>query len=370
MTMTKKRIWWGVIILVIVGGGYYWYQKAHPPQKPLQYVTAPAEIGTLLVTVTGSGQVAPRTQVDLKPVVAGDAINVINVYVKNDQKVKKNELIALLDTKDAQKSIRDAQLSLASAKNKYTQTKKTSTSTKYDKKAQKLNLEGSQNNLADAQAKLKDYYIRAPFDGIVTGLSVEAGDSVSRSDVLATVITSDLVAKVALNEVDVAQVKVNDKVTMTFDALQGITATGKITKLDTIGTASQGVVSYNAEITFDSQVDLLKPEMSVAAAITTNVKQNVLVIPNSAVKSQNNQSYVETLGNGAPQQVNVEVGAANNTETEILSGIKAGDQIITQTIDPNLASTTSQNSGLRLPGLGGGGGGGNRVGGGVRPPGD
>jgi macrolide-specific efflux system membrane fusion protein len=357
--MTKKRIWWGVIVLVIVGGGYYWYKKSHPATKPLQYVTAPAETGTLLVTVTGSGQVAPRTQVDLKPVVAGDAINVINVYVKNDQKVKKNELIALLDTKDAQKSIRDAQLSLSSAKNKYTQTKKTSTSTKYDRKAQEISLEGSQNNLSDAQAKLKDYSIRAPFDGIVTGLSVEVGDSVSRASVLATVITTDLIAKVALNEVDVSQVKVGDKTTMTFDALPGITATGKITKLDTIGTASQGVVSYNAEITFDSQVDLLKPEMSVAAAITTNVKQNVLVVPNSAVKSRNNQSYVETLKNGAPQQINVEVGSANNTETEIVNGIKNGEEIITQTIDPNIASATSQSSGLRLPGLGGGGGRGN-----------
>ena len=124
MKMTTKRIWWGIIILIIAGGGYYWYRKTHPAKKYLQYVTAPAETGRLLITVAGSGQAAPRTQVDLKPVVAGDAINVINVYVKNDQKVKKNELIALLDTKDARKAVRDAELSLSTAKNKYTRNNK------------------------------------------------------------------------------------------------------------------------------------------------------------------------------------------------------------------------------------------------------
>lgn len=348
--MAKKYIW-VVIALIIIGGGYYWYQKTHPASKPIQYITAAAEKGTLAVSVSGSGQVEAISQVDLKPVVAGDAIDVINVYVKNDQTVKKGDLIALLDPEDAQKAVRNAEVDLASAKNKYTQVKKDDTSDKYDKKSQKLAVEQKENTLADAKAKLSDYYVRAPFGGVVTALSVNPGDSVSRSDVLASVITNDVHAKVVLNEIDAIRVRIGDKATLKFDALPETGITGKVTKIDTIGTVSQGVVTYNAEIFLDTQNNLLKPGMSVSASVISDTKSDVLMVPVSAVKSDANGSYVEVLNGGTtPQRKNVQVGASNSEFTEISGDIKADDKVVTQTIDPNATTTSSSAGG----GLGGG----------------
>lgn len=339
-----------IVVLLIIGGGYYWYSKSRSTSKEIQYVTAAAEKGMLTVSVSGSGQVGAVSQVDLKPVVAGDAINVINVYAKNDQAVKKGDLIALLDPKDAQRVVRNAELDLKSAKNKYTQTKKDDTSDKYDKRSQKLAVEQKENTLADARAKLSDYYVRAPFDGVVTALSVNPGDSVSRSDILASVITSDVHAKVVVNEIDAVRVKIGDKATLKFDALPETSITGKITKIDTIGTVSQGVVTYNAEISFDIQNNLLKSGMSVSASIITDTKSDVLMVPVSAVKSDVSGNYVEILSGTTPQRKNVQVGASNSEFTEISGDIKVGDKVVIQTIDPNAVTTPSSSNG----GFGGG----------------
>ena len=175
-------------ILLVIAGSLYWYSKSKTKTGIVQYKTVAAEKGMLLVSVTGTGQLEAQSQVDLKSVAAGDAIDVVKVYVENDQLVKKGEMIALLDMEDAQKAIRDAELNLDSAENKYEQIKD-GDPTKDEKKAQKIVIEQKENSLADTKEKLNDYYIRAPFDGIVTGLSVETGDSVSRSDIIASVIT-------------------------------------------------------------------------------------------------------------------------------------------------------------------------------------
>ncbi|MDZ4385574.1 MAG: efflux RND transporter periplasmic adaptor subunit [Candidatus Moranbacteria bacterium] len=357
--MVKKHYLWIVGALVIAGGSYYWYAKTHPKVEAVQYKTAIVEKGTLITSVSGSGQAEAVNQVDIKPVVAGDAIDVINVYVKNEQAVKKGELIALLDNEDAQKTVRNAELSLESAKAKYAQAKRDfdhETINRLSLDGQMVTLEQSKNSLADAKEKLNDYYIRAPFDGIATGISVGAGDSVSRSDVLASVITKDVKAKVSINEIDASQVKVGNKVTIKISALADATIIGKISKIDTIGQTSQNVVSYDAEIAFDNQNELLKPGMSVSASVITGVKQDVITVPNSAIKTQNGSSYIETLNSGTvPQQVPVQIGLANNSETEITNGLNVGDIIVTQTVNSNASSsaTTGSGSGVRLPGLGG-----------------
>lgn len=342
-----------IAILIIIGGGYFWYSKSKATTTAVTYKTAMAEKGTLLVSVIGTGQIEAQSQVDLKPVVAGDAIDVIQVYVKNDQAVKKGQMIALLDNADALKSVRNAELDLDSANNRYKQIKDSDTSTKYDKNAQKITIEQKENSLTDAKEKINDYYIRAPFDGIVTGLSVESGDSVSRSDILATVITKNIVAKITLNEVDAVGVRVSDKATLKVDALSEVSFTGKVSKIDTIGTVSQGVTSYGAEIELDQQNDLLKPGMNVSASITTDSKADVLLIPSGAIKSQNGNFYVQIMNGENPENRNVELGIYSSTQTEIVSGIKEGDKVVTQTIDASAKSNTSNSNSMRVPGMGG-----------------
>ncbi|MCX6746180.1 MAG: efflux RND transporter periplasmic adaptor subunit [Candidatus Parcubacteria bacterium] len=240
-----------------------------------------------------------------------------------------------------------------------------------DLKTQELSIQQRQNALWDASEKLADYTVRAPFDGVIAVVSVKKGDSISSGTSIATLITQQKTAEISLNEVDVSKIKIGQKATLTFDAIDGLSITGEVAEIDTLGTVTQGVVTYNVKIIFDTQDERVKLGMSASAAIITDSKQDVLLLPNSAIKSFGTTSYVEmpneeipasdlnnksgiTLKNPLRQQP-IEIGLANDSQTEVTDGLKEGDQIITQTINSNASTTQTQSSALRIPGIGGGG---------------
>jgi len=225
-----------------------------------------------------------------------------------------------------------------------------------DIRSQELAIKQKENALLDAKEKLADYSVRVPFDGILANVAnVKKGDSVSTGTAVATLITKQKLAEISLNEVDVAKVKVGQKATLTFDAVEGLSISGEVVEVDILGTASQGVVNYKVKIGFDTQDERIKPGMSLSAAIITEVKQDVLLAPNSAVKSQGDIRYVEMVAdNNMTRRQTVEVGLSNDTMSEITSGLKEGEKIVVRTSSAGTSNTSSRQQG---PGVGGGVGG-------------
>lgn len=200
--------------------------------------------------------------------------------------------------------------------------------------------------------------VTAPIDGTITTVNVEKGDELESSSSSSPSSTSNnasmviqdltsLKAVVSINEVDIASVKVGQKASMSFDAISNLTLTGKIEKVDTVGTSTSGVVSYSATIGFDSLDAKVKPEMSVNATITTEVKQNTLQVPSAAVKTSGTSHYVQLMKNGTPIQQTVEIGSSSETATEITSGLSEGDEVVTQTIKANQTNTNTSPSNIR-----------------------
>jgi HlyD family secretion protein len=260
--------------------------------------------------------------------------------------VEEGDLIVVLDTTEAYKKVRDAELNLQAALINQKQTNREfdneTVEEKWQRQTQDISVQQKRNSLADARKDLEDYYIRAPFDGVVTGLSVNAGDSVSRDDIIASVITKELYAKISLNEVDAAKVEVGNEALLSFDALSGETMQGKVEKVDTIGTVSQNVVVYNAEISFNSTSDLLKPGMSVGVEIMIDSKTNVLLISNSALKNDKKGTYVQVVGSKktsaednsrqvAITKKYIETGITNDINTEVVSGLSDGEVVVVKT---------------------------------------
>ncbi len=245
---------------------------------------------------------------------------------------------------------------LLSIENSIQANKDSFTNSNLDIKSMELSVQQKQNALQDAKDNLAYYYIRAPFDGTIASVPIQKGDNVGSSTTLGTVITTQQMATVSLNEVDIAKVQLGQKTTLTFDAVPDLTISGKVTQIDSIGTVSQGVVDYNVKISFDTYDNRIKPGMTVSAAIITDVKQDVLIVPNSAVKSLGTTKYVlmfstplaspatgsqGTPSSIAPNQVTVETGISDDTNTEIISGIKEGDQVVSRTISATNTSKTS-----------------------------
>ena len=265
---------------------------------------------------------------------------------------------------NAERTIKEKELSLAKLK---------AGPDELEIRAKKIAIQQKEDVLTTAKQNLADCYIYSSFDGVVAETKVKKGDLVSAGTVIASIITKQKIAEISLNEVDVVKVKVGQKTTLTFDALPDLSISGKVIEVNTVGQVSQGVVSYGVKIALDTQDERIKSGMSITADIITDAKQDVLVLPNSAIKSQGNSYYVELveaseemkqqlLANVSgvilsqpPKLQPVETGLSNDLSTEIISGLKEGDIVVTSTITPNTSQTTQtqRTQGFQIPGMGG-----------------
>lgn len=181
-----------------------------------------------------------------------------------------------------------------------------------------------------AQATLKLASITAPFGGVITEVNVKPGDQITpgtsafRLDDL-----SQLLVDVQVSEVDINRIKVGQDVTMSFDAILGKQYKGRVTEVSLVGTSNQGVVDFTVTVELMDADDAVKPGMTAAVNIVVEQLQNVLLVPNRAVRVQEGKRVVYILRNGALEPVSITLGASSDTDSEVVSGdLKVGDQIV------------------------------------------
>ena len=389
------------------------------------YQTATATKGTLVVSLTEAGQVSVSNKVS----VVTQASGIVNkIYVKSGDTVNAGDKIAdiTLDTAGQQRQAQaysgllSAQNSLNSANAQLNSLQSTlfvanqkfindrgvinpSTDQKNDpvyieENATWLAAEAAYKNqsgvIAQSQANLNNANLAyqltsgtivAPTSGTISDLTIvngiqigsnntTAGSSTNTSNqAIASIKTGNSTAvTVSVAEVDVAKIQVGQKATITFDAIANKTFTGKVMGINTTGAVSSGVTTYPAVIQLDDTSDSsIFPNMSATANIISKVKDNVILVPSSAVTTTGSVSTVKVMKDGQVTTFTVEVGDSSDSQTEIISGISEGDTVVTSTI--STATTTSTSSspfsgGLRLGGFGGGsaGGGAARSGGAAR----
>lgn len=266
---------------------------------------------------------------------------------------------------DAQKSLDSANNEIASKKNSYESAQaqldlKTAKPRSVELTSYYLQISTAEVNYQEALDNLAETEVKAPIDGVIAQVNKKAGDSVRDSDsgdTLATIITEEKLAVISLNEVDVAQVKVGQKAILTFSALEDLDMTGTVVEIESIGTVSQGVVSYEVKIVLDAQDERIKPQMTVSADIIVDQSIDVLTVPNAAIKTDDSgASYVEVLdfkgepdaagitSSDPPTAQYVEIGLADDANTEIKSGLAEGNFVVTRTVTGSSAETNTTKS--------------------------
>jgi len=249
----------------------------------------------------------------------------------------------------AQNSIKDYKESIVSAQRTIEEKELTLANLKdgpsdLELRTQELTVEQKQNDLDDLKDSLANYYIYAPFNGTITSIDISKGETVNSSSVMSSMITQEKIASITLNEIDAVKVKVGQKAVITFDAIDDLSINGEVAEVDAIGTVSQGVVSYNVKIAFDSEDERIKPGMSISVSITIDSVQDVLVVSFNLIKEQKNGSYVEVMfDDGTIEQRKVETGLSNDIFIEIKSGLNEGEKIINQTVNSNNIKTNTTN---------------------------
>ncbi len=195
--------------------------------------------------------------------------------------------------------------------------------------------------------------IIAPTSGTVSNLSITQGTVISSSSTdssqtstqkvgTVTLSSGKLQASVSLSEIDVTKVKAGQKVTMTMDAFPTKTFTGTVSSVDTNGSVSSGVTTYPAIIMFDLNDENIYPNMAISATIITSTKSNVVLVPSSAITTLDGVSTLQVMENGSAVTKTVEIGSANDTQTEVVSGLNEGENVITSS-GSSAATTATQN---------------------------
>jgi HlyD family secretion protein len=177
---------------------------------------------------------------------------------------------------------------------------------------------------------LNQAYLTAPFNGTITQASLVEGDQVTagtagfRIDDL-----SSLLVDVQVSEVDINSVSVGQTATLTFDAILDKTYEGVVVQVGQAGETVQGVVSFTVTVELIDADELVKPGMTTAVNIVVEEVQDVILIPNRAVRLIDGQRVVYVLRDNQALPVTVTLGASSDTFSELASGdINEGDLII------------------------------------------
>lgn len=243
--------------------------------------------------------------------------------------------------------VKQAQSSLDQAR---AQLAKLTTPNPNDLKAAQASVDQARAGRDLAQAQIDNAIIRAPFDGIVTHVDYDQGSfAPAGKTVLGVADTSELRVKLNIDETDIAQVKTGQDASIGLDAYPGETLSARVTDVAATATTNQGVVNYIVTVTLNQGSVPVKIGMTANANVVVTKLDNVLMVPNRAIRASNSKRLVTVQNaDGKTQEVEVKLGMANDQETEVVSGLSEGQQV--------LIYATQQNS------LGSGGpfGGGNR----------
>ncbi len=410
----KNRLKAGVVIILLLAVIFFAWQKVKGAQQTVQYQTTKVTKGTIVSSISVSGQIATSG----KMTVTSQASGIIkDILVKNGDKVSQGQTlltvtpdsVGLQRQQQAYASYLSAKNSLASDNAKlyslqstmmgdwktYMDTAQNSTYQNSDNSPNTANrtlpqfyevydnwlkaeadYKNQQDVIAQDQAALSNSWlnyqaasatITAPAAGIVGDITLVPGmtlasqtnsqSSAAVSQKIATITTGNTIAgQFSVAEIDVGTIKEGEKATITLDAFPNMTFTGTVSGVDRTGVVSSGVTNYPLTITLDPTSADILPNMSATANIITATKNNVLMVPSSAIQTSGNQSYVRILRNGHPVSMPVQTGISSDTQTEIVSGLSDGNQIITGTISGS-STTTGGGSSPFSRGFGGGGGG-------------
>ncbi|MFM9863945.1 MAG: efflux RND transporter periplasmic adaptor subunit [Micropepsaceae bacterium] len=365
------RRWWAIALALLLISLVAWW--ALTPAKKTEYVKGKAEIATIRALVTATGTLQPIDKVTVGAEVSG---RMDDIYVDFNDRVTKGQVIARINTDElkarsvqARASVAQADANLAKAENDLRRAvslrgKGFASQATYDAALAARNALRATLNTARAQADQTDANlakaaIRSPIDGIVLDRKIERGQTVTAGFQTPElfVIASDLKKlelTIDIDEADIGEVAVDQDATFTVDAYPAQTFTAKVVELRNAARTIQNVVTYQGVLSVQNEKGLLKPGMTATADITAKVVENVLSVPNGALRftpekdasatggmipqattapsdpTASGKGLVWSLGkDGKPASLDVTIGITDGRRTQVTgTNVKAGDEFI------------------------------------------
>lgn len=203
--------------------------------------------------------------------------------------------------------------------------------------AARAQVEQARAALREAEAKLGYTQIHAPLTGVVGSVSTQEGETVAVGLAAPTFITivdlDRLEVHAFVDETDIGRVKERQEALFFVDAYPDQEFTGRVTAIYPKAQMEQNVVEYDVVIEIDDTHGLLKPDMTANVTIMMEAREDVLTVPNGAIRREAGRRvvYVEENGQFTPRPV--ETGLRDASHTEILSGVQVGDRVLVGELD-------------------------------------
>ena len=382
----KKKISkvWIVVIVVAIIAIVTWALSGGKDEEQINFKQEKVGLSTLENSVTATGTIEAVTSVTVGTQVSG----IVNkLYVDYNSQVKKGQVIAELDKTNLLSELNTAKANMASAESQmsYQSANMSRYKTLYKKglvsaddyenalltyRQAKEQVASAREQVQRAQTNLGYATITSPIDGTVISKSVEEGQTVAASFNTPELFTiakdlTNMQVVADVDEADIGDVKVGDRVTFTVDAYPDDTFEGTVKQVRLQATTTNNVVTYQVVISAPNADLKLKPGLTANVTIYTQERQGVLSVPSKALRFTptaetvgkkikivdcKGKNKVWTLSNNTLTAHAVNIGQSDGTHTEIIKGIKAGQQVVTEIIvnnpDQDDADAPEQNQGL------------------------
>jgi HlyD family secretion protein len=208
------------------------------------------------------------------------------------------------------------------------------------------------NDLQKAKIIFDSVVIRSPVSGVVADIPVAVGDLVGPSTAIMTVINPDPMLLLAtVNENDMSQIKAGDPVAITPSAYPDTTIKGKVTQVDLKAQTQSNVSVFTATIEVPNKDGKILWGMTGDADITVLDVRDVLTLPNTAIRQSNGVSQVTILDGGKQISWDVQVGATDGSQTQIVAGLDEGTEVV---VARRTATSTTNTQNRQGGGPGGG----------------
>ncbi len=360
--MKNKKLWIAVAVIVLLFVAYKLLSGGKKEEK-VSFETTKVETTNIQTSITATGTIEPVTSVTVGTQVSGI---VSHLYVDYNSVVKKGQVIAELDRTNLISELNAQKASLASAQSSlnYQQSNFERYKTLYDKglvsadefESARLQYEQAKQQVAQsresvqrAQTNLGYATITSPIDGVVLSKAVEEGQTVAASFNTPELFTiaqdlTNMRVIADIDEADIGGVMEGQRVTFTVDAFPDDSFEGRVTQVRQQATTESNVVTYEVVISAPNNDLKLKPGLTANVTIFTLEKNGVLAVPAKALRFMPNEALLQkgqtisdveaphklwTLEGQTFKAHKVEIGTTNGVMTEILSGIGAGTEILT-----------------------------------------
>lgn len=231
-------------------------------------------------------------------------------------------------------ALRTAEYALAKAEDTLSNLKRDLRNTPQSKKERitiaKNDITQKELALAKVRKNIEKYELRAPFDGVLRKIDFKVGDNLIIDEEKFVYIENPDLLKITilLDQIDTVKVAKGQKARIVFDALPDKTFVGQIGEIDQTPIEQSGVVSYEASLTMNKESERIFSGMTSAVEIIITEKTDVITVPNLAITSRKGKTFVQKIVDGKAEEVEVQTGMTDGKNTEIVSGLEDGDEIV------------------------------------------